>query len=54
MKILDRIALHKLINTLLDFIIKLCNLFLDKEKTETEIPDTKPPRKKLLKRIFDV
>lgn len=56
MKLLDRLVLNRLVHTILDFITKLCEMFLDKsekEPTETNIDNKKPVRRKLLKRIFN-
>lgn len=58
MKIIDRIVLNRLLHTILDFITKLCEMFLDKSEKKN-IDETKPEnnhkpvRRKLLKRIFN-
>lgn len=56
MRLLDRIVLNRLFHTILDFIKKLCDMYLKKtEKTppETKTDNHKPVRKKLLKRLFN-
>lgn len=57
MRLLDRIVLNRLFHTILDFITKLCDMYLKKTEetpTETKTTDThKPVRRKLLKRIFN-
>jgi len=44
MKLLDRLAIHSLIKTITDFILKLVSLFKNNEKQEIEVtPKKKRP-----------
>jgi hypothetical protein len=48
MKFLDKIALNRLIKTVLDFFIKLAEMFQKKNKPDQNKPDVKPDRKPIL------
>jgi hypothetical protein len=46
MRLLDRIALQRLITLILNFILTLVKLFVPEPKEDGDEPQPKPPRKR--------
>lgn len=48
MRLLDKLALNRLIKTILDFFIKIIEMFQKQNKPDQNKPNVKPDRKPIL------